>query len=159
LSGHHAAANVTLLITLADQARSKHFNGRHGPSVLPQHPAAHPYVGGGLEFPMGIEWIAIGVVFAAGALFVGLPVGAGVGYWWRDRISRARRLRHRAEHERKDAELHRAVGALARPSAKNIIKGGNVINTDKPKQRRKKPAKSTAVIGDLPQEASQDRAS
>jgi hypothetical protein len=42
---------------------------------------------------MGVEWIAVGAVLAAGALFGGFPIGVFVGYRWRDRISRNRRLR------------------------------------------------------------------
>jgi hypothetical protein len=70
--------------------------------------------------------------------FIGMPAGVVIGYAWRDRISRARRLRYIAKHARKDAELHRAVAAEG-----NVIASGT--GTVKPKQRRKKPAKSTAV--------------
>jgi hypothetical protein len=56
------------------------------------------------EDGMGIEWIAVGVVLAAGAIFFGLPLGVLVGYMWRDRISRARRARFIIEQERKRAE-------------------------------------------------------
>ena len=63
---------------------------------------------------MGIvEWIALGVVVAAGALFLGFPVGVAVGYAWRDRISRARRVRYLIERARKDAELDAAAPAVA----------------------------------------------
>ena len=54
-----------------------------------------------------VEWVAIGVVLAAGALFVGFPVGVAVGYAWRDHISRARRARYLVEQERRHAELRR----------------------------------------------------
>jgi hypothetical protein len=41
---------------------------------------------------MGVaEWVVVGFILGAGALFVGFPVGVAVGYAWRDRISRARR--------------------------------------------------------------------
>jgi hypothetical protein len=56
------------------------------------------------EDGMGIEWIAVGVVLAAGAIFFGLPLGVFVGYTWRDRISRERRARFVIEQERRRAE-------------------------------------------------------
>ena len=55
---------------------------------------------------MGVEWIAVGVVLVAGALFIGFPFGVAVGYAWRDRISRARRVRYLVEREqRRGADL------------------------------------------------------
>jgi hypothetical protein len=65
---------------------------------------------------MGVEWVAVGAVLAAGALFVGFPFGVAVGYAWRDRISRARR--HLVEQERRRAELDGAATALARPDTR-----------------------------------------
>ena len=57
---------------------------------------------------MGVaEWVAVGVILVAGALFVGFPVGVAVGYAWRDHISRARRARYLVEQERRHAELRR----------------------------------------------------
>jgi hypothetical protein len=64
---------------------------------------------------MGFEWVAVGVVLAAGALFVGFPFGVAVGYAWRDRISRARRVRYLVEQERRRAELDDAAIPLAQP--------------------------------------------
>jgi hypothetical protein len=64
---------------------------------------------------MGTEWIAVGILLFAGALFVGFPFGVAVGYEWRSRISRMRRLRYVAEQERLRAELDAGVTALARP--------------------------------------------
>jgi hypothetical protein len=55
---------------------------------------------------MGIEWIAVGAVMFAGALFLGLPVGVAIGYVWRDRISRARRLLVQQELRRQEL-MHR----------------------------------------------------
>ena len=58
---------------------------------------------------MGIEWIAVGIVMAGGAVFFGFPVGVGVGYAWRARISRMRRLQVAEEQRRTkiDRELAR----------------------------------------------------
>jgi hypothetical protein len=58
---------------------------------------------------MGIEWIAIGIVMAGGAVFVGFPVGLGVGYAWRARKSRMRRIQFAEEQRRTkiDRELAR----------------------------------------------------
>jgi hypothetical protein len=67
---------------------------------------------------MGIEWVAVGAVLAAGALFVGFPFGIAVGYVWRDRISRARRIRHLVEQERRRAEPDGSATALARPDTR-----------------------------------------
>jgi hypothetical protein len=64
---------------------------------------------------MGVEWVAVGAVLAAGALFVGFPFGVAVGYAWRDRISRARRIV--VEQERRRVELDGAATAVARPAA------------------------------------------
>ena len=47
------------------------------------------------------DWVAVGVVLVAGAIFFGFPFGVLVGYMWRDRISRARRARFLIEQERK----------------------------------------------------------
>jgi hypothetical protein len=60
---------------------------------------------------MGItEWAVVGVILAAGALFIGFPFGIAVGYKWRDRISRARRAR--VALERRRAELDDAAPAV-----------------------------------------------
>jgi hypothetical protein len=67
---------------------------------------------------MGVEWIAVGAVLAAGALFVGFPSGVAVGYVWRDRISQARRIRYLSEQERRRAEVDRTATALTRPDTK-----------------------------------------
>jgi hypothetical protein len=72
--------------------------------------------GGRGEGQMGVEWIAIGGVLAAGALFVGFPFGVAVGYAWRDSISRSRRLRVKQELRR--AELEGAAAAFAPPDIK-----------------------------------------
>ena len=58
---------------------------------------------------MGIEWIAVGIVMAGGAVFVGFPVGVGVGYAWRARKSRMRRIQFAEEQRRTkiDRELAR----------------------------------------------------
>ena len=61
-----------------------------------------------------IEWVAVGVVLVAGALFVGFPIGVAVGYKWRDRISRARRARSLIEQARRHAESDAAATASAR---------------------------------------------
>ena len=50
---------------------------------------------------MGIEWGAVGVV-----LFL---FGVAVGYAWRDRISRARRLRYLVEQARRHLVLDGAA--------------------------------------------------
>jgi len=60
-----------------------------------------------------IEWAAVSVLLAAGALFFGFPFGVAVGYAWRDRISRARRAL--VVQQRRRAELDGAVPALALP--------------------------------------------
>jgi hypothetical protein len=65
---------------------------------------------------MDIEWTAVGAVLVAGALLVGFPVGIAVGYAWRDRISRARRIRFLAEQERRRTELDGVTTAFARPN-------------------------------------------
>ena len=52
----------------------------------------------------------MGIVVAAGALLIGFPVGVGVGYAWRDRISRIRRLKLAQEHRR--AEIDRELAHL-----------------------------------------------
>jgi hypothetical protein len=59
---------------------------------------------------MGSEWVAVGIVVAVGAFFVGFPIGVGVGYAWRDRISRMRRLKFAQEHRR--AEIDRELALL-----------------------------------------------
>jgi hypothetical protein len=53
---------------------------------------------------LGVEWVGVGIVFAAGALFLGLPAGA-IGFAWRDRISRARRPLNLAEGEWRNVEI------------------------------------------------------
>jgi hypothetical protein len=94
---------------------------------------------------MGVEWAAIGVVLAAGALCIGFPLGTVFGYAWRDRISRVRRLR--AKQEWQWAERDRAAMAFARSPAK-------VAGTDG--KRRKKPteAKLEVVRSDVLQQPS-----
>jgi hypothetical protein len=64
---------------------------------------------------MDIEWTAVGAVLAGGALFIGFPIGIVIGYAWRDRISRMRRIRYLAEQERRRTELDGATTAFARP--------------------------------------------
>ena len=59
---------------------------------------------------MDIEWIAVGIVMAGGAVFVGFPVGVGVGYAWRARISRMRRLQ--AAEEQRRAKIDRELARL-----------------------------------------------
>jgi hypothetical protein len=59
---------------------------------------------------MGSEWIAVAIVVAGGALFFGFPVGVGIGYAWRDRISRMRRLQFAKESRR--AEIERELARL-----------------------------------------------
>jgi hypothetical protein len=54
---------------------------------------------------MGVEWVVVGVVLAAGAVFPGLPAGIAIGYAWRHRISRMRRLRYLEERERRRVEV------------------------------------------------------
>ena len=67
---------------------------------------------------MGVEWVAVGAVLAAGSLFIGFPFGVAVGYAWRDHISRARRIRHVVEQERRRGELDGAATALGRPDTR-----------------------------------------
>jgi hypothetical protein len=54
---------------------------------------------------VGIEWVAVSVV-----LFL---FGVAVGYAWRDRISRARRLRYLVEQARRHVELDSVATAIA----------------------------------------------
>ena len=62
---------------------------------------------------MGVaEWVVVGFILGAGALFVGFPVGVAVGYAWRDRISRARRASSVIRQARRRAELE-AAAAMA----------------------------------------------
>ncbi|WP_156898892.1 hypothetical protein [Bradyrhizobium erythrophlei] len=68
---------------------------------------------------MGIEWVAVGIVLVAGALFFGFPIGLAVGYAWRDRISRARRIRFLAEQEQRRWELNAANTAFAGPDGRS----------------------------------------
>ena len=89
---------------------------------------------------MGVEWIAIGGVLAAGALFVGFPFGVAVGYTWRDSISRSRRLRVKQELRR--AELESAAAAFAPPDIKLAGRLG--------KLHAGKPAENVAAPSDLP---------
>ena len=49
---------------------------------------------------------------ALGIVFVGLPAGFLMGYSWRDRISRARRIRYLLEHERRN-KLDKVSSTLA----------------------------------------------
>ena len=63
---------------------------------------------------MDIEWVAVGVVMAAGAVLIGFPVGVVVGYVWRDRISRARRIRYWNELERRRVKPDGAAAVLVR---------------------------------------------
>jgi hypothetical protein len=129
---------------------------------------------------MGIEWVAIGAVLAAGALFVGFAFGVAVGYAWRDRISRARR--HLVEQERRRAEL---ATALARPETRpagrsDALRVGkpaeevaaaspglsariiaDAKRTGKDGKRRKMPTKSKLKVGtgDVLREPGPDRTS
>ena len=59
---------------------------------------------------MDIEWIAVGIVMAGGAVFVGFPAGVGVGYAWRARISRRRRLQ--AAEEQRRSKIDRELAQL-----------------------------------------------
>jgi hypothetical protein len=59
---------------------------------------------------MDIEWIAVGIVLACGAVFAGFPVGVGVGYAWRARISRMRRLQ--AAEEQRRAKIDHELAQL-----------------------------------------------
>jgi hypothetical protein len=54
-----------------------------------------------------VEWVVVGAVMAAGALFCCFSFGVVVGYAWRDRISLMRRCR--VDQELKFAELDRAL--------------------------------------------------
>jgi hypothetical protein len=107
---------------------------------------------------MSVEWVGVGIVFAAGALLVGLPAGVAIGYAWRAAISRRRRLRHLVERGRRRAEMHDADMILARPSAQ--INAGATTDpvaksTSKNRKRRKKSTKPKPLIatGNFPQEA------
>ena len=66
---------------------------------------------------MGFEVVAFGAFLAAGALFLGFPLGLAVGYAWRDRISRARR--DLFQQERRRAELN--VAAIPRSSIPALV--------------------------------------
>ena len=70
---------------------------------------------------MGIEWVAIGVVLIAGALFVG-SFRSGCRLCVADRISRTRRRRYLVEQERRRAELDGAHTALG--STRRQVRGG-----------------------------------
>jgi hypothetical protein len=61
---------------------------------------------------MGVEWVAVGAVLAAGALFFGFPAGVAVGYMWRDRISRNRRLRVALERARAELDVPPALALM-----------------------------------------------
>jgi len=89
---------------------------------------------------MGVEWIAIGGVLAAGALFVGFPFGVAVGYTWRDSISRSRRLRVKQELRR--AELEGAAAAFAPPDIRLAGRSG--------KRHVGRPVEDVAAASDLP---------
>jgi hypothetical protein len=109
---------------------------------------------------MGIEWIAVGIVMAGGAVFVGFPVGVGVGYAWRARISRMRRLQATEEQRRTkiDRELARldamraehpdgnppeeAVSADANSSGSTIAEA---IDVGKEKVRRVRRARRKVI--------------
>ena len=54
-----------------------------------------------------VEWLVVGAVVAAAALFCCFSFGVVVGYAWRDRISLKRR--RRVDQELKFAELDRAL--------------------------------------------------
>jgi hypothetical protein len=60
---------------------------------------------------MGAEWVAVVIVMAGGALFVGFPAGVGFGYMWRARISRMRRLQ--AAEEWRRGEIDRELALIA----------------------------------------------
>jgi hypothetical protein len=104
-----------------------------------------------------IEWIALGVVIA-GAFFV---LGITVGYRWRDRISRARRMVHLVERDRRHAELYGVEAVLA--ARKRAIGSGEQVAkpTGKYGKLRKKPTKPKfkVVTGGVPQKAGPDRTS
>jgi hypothetical protein len=78
--------------------------------------------GGRGEDDVAVEWVAVGVVLAAGAVLVGFPFGIAVGYAWRDRISRARRVRYLIERERRRAELDSAAIAVARADPRSDVR-------------------------------------
>lgn len=88
---------------------------------------------------MGVEWIAVGGVLAAGALFVGFPFGVAVGYTWRDSISRSRRLRVKQELRR--AELDSAAAAFAPPDIRLAGRSS--------KLRAGKPVEDVTAASDL----------
>jgi hypothetical protein len=96
---------------------------------------------------MGVEWVAVGAVLAAGALFVGFPFGVAVGYAWRDRISRARRIRHLVEQERRRAELDGAATALARPDTRPAGRSDG-LRVGKPEVAAASPGLSARVIAE-----------
>ena len=123
---------------------------------------------------MEIEVIAFGAILAAGALFVGLPLGVAVGYAWRDRISRARRGLF--QQERRRAELNVAAiprssipalvaaeetsipHATARRTRKKATQSKDSVANDIGKDRKRKPAKSKlkVVTSGVLQEPSSD---
>jgi hypothetical protein len=72
---------------------------------------------------MSIEWIAVGIVMAGGAVFVGFPVGIWVGYAWRARLSRMRRLQ--AAEEQRRAKIDRELARLDDMRAEHP--GGNSL--------------------------------
>jgi hypothetical protein len=127
---------------------------------------------------MGVEWIAVGALLAAGALFAGFPVGVFVGYAWRNRISNKRRLL--VAEERRRAEIDAALRAFAlpeetKPAAPGVSDGAPAKaievkqptvtrarkRTDapapdgKPPRQRAKKVKLTIVAGDDRQEPEQ----
>jgi len=95
---------------------------------------------------MGIEWVALGVVLAAGALFLGFPVGVVVGYAWRDRISRARRVRYLVERGRRRAEDDAAT-VITRPDIRPAGRM-DVPGIGKPAEQVASPRLSARVIAE-----------
>jgi hypothetical protein len=88
---------------------------------------------------MGVEWAAIGVLLAAGALCIGFLLGLVVGYAWRDRISRARRAR--VKQDLWLAEIDRAATTFAQQTAEVAAGPQVAMRTRTSGKHRKKPTK------------------
>jgi hypothetical protein len=118
---------------------------------------------------MGVfEWVAVGVLLTAGALFVGFPFGVAFGYVWRDRISRARR--HLVEQERRRGLSARVIAeetdiphATINRARRKATESNNPVakRIGKDGKRRKMPTnpKLNVVTGDVPQEPGPGRTS
>jgi hypothetical protein len=86
---------------------------------------------------------------ATGALFVGFPVGVGVGYAWRDRISRIRRLKFAQEHRR--AEIDRELALLdnmraERSDERRVGKPADEVAAASPDLSRQVSAEATSIL-------------